>query len=160
MPQPESCSSDCRITGLSASSSSWRTVIGSAATQPNTRHMRGGAKSRSSRLLSLRTTKGVGMTEPKRIWWARPRKLCALERLGGGGRSHRPERRDAEIEYLRETGVRAVISVMATRHNLDEYERAGMAAIHLPVEHGADGVAEVLEVLRRETRKPCAVAIH
>ena len=41
------------------------------------------------------------MAEPRRIWWARPRKLCALERPGGGGRNHRAERRAAEIEYLR-----------------------------------------------------------
>ena len=27
------------------------------------------------------------MREPKRFWWARPRKLCALERPGGGGRT-------------------------------------------------------------------------
>jgi hypothetical protein len=100
------------------------------------------------------------MTEPRRIWWARPRKLCALERPGGGGRSHRPDRRAAEIEYLKEAGVRVVISLMSTRHNLDEYERAGMATIHLPVEHDADGLAEAVDVLRRETRKPGVVAIH
>jgi hypothetical protein len=102
----------------------------------------------------------VVLTEPKRIWWARPRKLCALERPGGGGRSHRSERREAEIEYLKETGVRVVISLMPTRHNIEDYEQAGLDAIHLPVEHDPDGVAEVLEVLRRETRKPGAVAIH
>src|ERR671911_144878 len=39
MPQPESWSSDCRISGFSASSSSCRIETGSAATQPNTRHM-------------------------------------------------------------------------------------------------------------------------
>jgi hypothetical protein len=100
------------------------------------------------------------MTEPKRIWWARPRKLCALERPGGGGRSHRPERRAAEIGYLKAAGVRTVISLMPTRHNLSAYEEAGLDAIHLPVEQDADGLAEVLEVLRRETRKPGAVAIH
>jgi hypothetical protein len=100
------------------------------------------------------------MTEPKRIWWARPRKLCALERPGGGGRSHRPERREAEIEYLQENGVRVVISLMKSRHNFDDYEDAGIAAIHLPVEHDAAGLAEVLEVVRRETRKTGAVAIH
>src|SRR3990170_3422469 len=55
-------------------------------------------------------------TRPKRIWWARPRKLCALERPGGGGRSHRPDRREAEIGYLLERGVRLVISTMRTRH--------------------------------------------
>jgi hypothetical protein len=100
------------------------------------------------------------LTEPKRIWWARPRKLCALERPGGGGRSHRPERREAEIEYLKEAGVRVVISLMSSRHNFDDYERAGIEAIHLPVTHDEDGLAEALDVLRRETRRRGAVAIH
>src|SRR4051794_16003277 len=100
------------------------------------------------------------MTEPRRIWWARPRKLCALERRGGGGRSHRPERRAAEIEYLKEAGVRLVISLMKSRHNLDAYEDAGLEAIHLPVEQDEAGVLEAAEVIRRETRKRGAVAIH
>jgi hypothetical protein len=100
------------------------------------------------------------MTEPKRIWWARPRKLCALERPGGGGRSHRPERREAEIEYLKEAGVRVVISLMATRHNLGDYEQAGLQAIHLPVEQDEAGLLEAVAVVTRETRKRGAVAIH
>lgn len=100
------------------------------------------------------------MTEPRRIWWARPRKLCALERPGGGGRSHRPERRAAEIEYLERAGVRTVISLMATRHNLAHYEEAGLAYVHLPVEEDADGLLEAVEVVRRQTRGPGAVAIH
>ena len=100
------------------------------------------------------------MTEPRRIWWARPRKLCALERPGGGGRSHRPERREAEIEYLKEAGVRTVISLMQSRHNAGAYEDAGIAFVHLPVEQDLDGLLEAVEVVRRETRKPGAVAIH
>jgi hypothetical protein len=100
------------------------------------------------------------MTEPRRIWWARPRKLCALERPGGGGRSHRPERRTAEIEYLKESGIRLVISLMPTRHNIGAYEDAGLEAMHLPVEEDLDGLREAVEVVRRETRKPGAVAIH
>jgi hypothetical protein len=106
------------------------------------------------------TAKGVDLTEPRRIWWARPRKLCALERPGGGGRSHRPERRGDEIEYLKEAGVRVVISLMQTRHNIDAYREAGLEAIHLPVAQDADGLLEAVEVLRRETRKTGAVAIH
>src|ERR687892_334389 len=39
MPQPESCSSDWRMRGFSASTSSCRIETGSADTQPNTRHM-------------------------------------------------------------------------------------------------------------------------
>jgi hypothetical protein len=100
------------------------------------------------------------MTEPKRIWWARPRKLCALERPGGGGRSHRPDRRAEEIQYLRDAGVRVVISCMPTRHNLAAYEEAGLDWIHMPVDEDADGLLEVAEVVRRETRKRGAVAIH
>ena len=135
MPQPESCSSDWRIIGFSASSSSCRIETGSAETQPKTRHMRRrsyrGEVPRRPPSPSNET--GGEMVEPRRIWWARPRKLCALERPGGGGRSHRPERRAAEIEYLKERGVRLVVSVMRTRHNLDAYEAAGLAWLHVPV---------------------------
>lgn len=103
------------------------------------------------------------MTEPRRIWWARPRKLCALERPGGGGRSHRPERREAEIAWLKGHGVRTVVSTMSTRHNLAAYEAAGLEHHHLAVPSAADG-AEALEallpLLRRELRRRGAVAVH
>src|SRR4051812_25132899 len=100
------------------------------------------------------------MTEPKRIWWARPRKLCAMERPGGGGRSHRPDRRASDIAYLKEEGVRVVISLMSSRHNFKDYEAAGLEAIHLPVEQDEAGLIEAVDVVRRETRKRGAVAIH
>jgi hypothetical protein len=101
--------------------------------------------------------------QPRRIWWARPRKLCALERPGGGGRSHRTERRAAEIEYLRARGVRMVVSVMKSRHNLAAYDEAGLGWHHVPVartEDGARALEELLAFLRRETRARGAVAIH
>jgi hypothetical protein len=100
---------------------------------------------------------------PKRIWWARPRKLCALERPGGGGRSHRPERREADIAYLRESGVRTVISTMTTRHNLDAYEQAGLTWHHVPVPdagEAAEALEELLPLLRRRLRPAGAVAVH
>ena len=103
------------------------------------------------------------MNEPRRIWWARPGKLCLLERPGGGGRSHRPERRAADIDYLREAGVRVVISTMTTRHNLADYEAAGLEWHHVPVRDAAEGddaLAEVLRLLRRELRRRGAVAVH
>jgi hypothetical protein len=101
--------------------------------------------------------------EPKRIWWARPRKLCALERPGGGGRSHRPGRRAAEIAYLQERGVRLVVSTMKSRHNLADYEAAGLAWHHVPVPSaaaGAEQLEELLPLLRRELRRAGAVAVH
>ena len=103
------------------------------------------------------------MKEPKRIWWARPRKLCVLERPGGGGRSHRPERRQLEIEWLKTNGVRTVISTMATRHNLTAYEAAGLRWFHVPAADTAsadDALEEVLRILRRELRRAGAVAVH
>src|SRR3954470_15830453 len=82
---------------------------------------------------------GGEMRRPMRIWWARPRKLCALERPGGGGRSHRPERRAAELEYLAERGVRFVISTISTRHNLEAYDAVGLEWHHVPVASCAEG---------------------
>ena len=103
------------------------------------------------------------MSEPRRIWWARRRKLCALERPGGGGRSHRPERRAAEIEYLRGAGVWLVVSTMRSRHNLADYERAGLAWHHVPVTscaHGVEALDELVSLLRRESRRRGAIAVH
>ena len=105
----------------------------------------------------------VKQRDPNRIWWARPRKLCGLERPGGGGRSHRPERRAAEIAYLKAKGVRLCISTMASRHNLGAYDAAGLPWHHVPVEsaqHGADALEELLPLLRRELRPRGAVAVH
>jgi hypothetical protein len=103
------------------------------------------------------------MIEPRRIWWARPRKLLALERPGGGGRSHRPERRDGEIAWLLDRRVRTVVSTMATRHNLQAYEAAGLEWHHVPVPVTADGgpaLDEILGLLRAELRPAGAVAVH
>jgi hypothetical protein len=105
----------------------------------------------------------LAVREPRRIWWARPRKLCALERPGGGGRNHRADRRRAEIEYLRGRGVRLVVSVMRTRHNLAAYEAAGMDWHHVPLrrpEDGAEALEELLPLLRHELRSAGAVAVH
>jgi len=103
------------------------------------------------------------MIEPRRIWWARPRKLLAMERPGGGGRSHRPARREGEIAWLAAHRVRAVVSTMATRHNLAAYEAAGLHWHHVPVPVTADGAAaleEILVLLRTELRAAGAVAVH
>jgi hypothetical protein len=105
----------------------------------------------------------LGMNTPKRIWWARPRKLCALERPGGGGRSHRPDRREADISYLQSCGVRLVVSTMTTRHGLSSYEEAGLEWHWVPVPACAgaeEQFEELLGLLRRECRRRGAVAVH
>jgi hypothetical protein len=103
------------------------------------------------------------MNEPRRIWWARPGKLCLLERPGGGGRSHRPERRAADIAYLKAAGVRLVVSTMPTKHNLADYEAARLEWRHVPVPDSAEGgeaLDQIVRLLRRELRKRGAVAVH
>ena len=99
------------------------------------------------------------MREPKRIWWARPRKLCALERPGGGGRSHRPQRRHEEIEWLKAAGVHTVISTMKSRHNLTAYDEAGLDWLHVPGED-QETLEQLLPILRSKLRRAGAVAIH
>ena len=101
--------------------------------------------------------------QPRTIWWARPRKLCGLERPGGGGRRHRSQRRDAEISYLNRRGVRLVVSTMRTRHNLADYDAVGLAWHHVPVAscaEGAEALDELVALLRRELRAPGAIAVH
>jgi hypothetical protein len=101
--------------------------------------------------------------KPGRIWWPRPHKLCVLERPGGGGRSHRSDLRAAEVAYLEASGVWLVVSTMVTRHNLAEYEVAGLAWHHVPVAscaHAGDALDELLPLLRRELRRRGAVAVH
>lgn len=103
------------------------------------------------------------MQRPKRIWWARNEKLCALERPGGGGRTHRPDRRKAEIAYLKKNGVRLVISTAPSRHNIQAYEDARLDWHHVPVPSCAEGEAaleELLPLLRRELKKKGAIALH
>jgi hypothetical protein len=103
------------------------------------------------------------MNTPHKIWWARPRKLCALERPGGGGRSHRPDRRASDIEYLQAHGVRLVVSLMPTRHNLRDYDEAGLEWVHFPLDSWEAAEREldaVLRLLRGELRRRGAVAVH
>jgi hypothetical protein len=86
-----------------------------------------------------------------------------MERPGGGGRSHRPERRAADIAYLKERGVRLVISTMTTRHGIADYEAAGLDWHHVPVAscaEGAEALEELLPLLRRELKRAGAVAVH
>ena len=86
-----------------------------------------------------------------------------MERPGGGGHSHRPERRAADIAYLKERGVRLVISTMTTRHGIADYEAARLEWHHVPVPscaEGAEALEELLPLLRRELRRAGAVAIH
>jgi len=56
-----------------------------------------------------------------------------------------------------------VISTMKTRHNLADYEAAGLEWHHVPVASAgssADQLEELLPLLRRELKRAGAVAVH
>lgn len=65
--------------------------------------------------------------EPRRYAWIIPERLAVAERPGGGGRSHRRERRAREIAWWRDHGVTTVVSAMRTRHGLADYADSGLA---------------------------------
>ena len=100
--------------------------------------------------------------QPKRIWWARPRKLCGLERPGGGGGATAPSGARRRSPTSRRTGWMCV-STAPSRHNLAAYEAAGLEWHHVPVasaEEGAAALEELLPFLRRRLRSAGAVAVH
>ena len=64
--------------------------------------------------------------EPKRYAWVVPGRVAVAERPGGGGRTHRRERRIAEQAWWRAAGVTAVVSAMRSRHGLADYALDGL----------------------------------
>ncbi len=67
------------------------------------------------------------MIEPRHWVWIVEGRLAIAERPGGGGRSHRVLRRDAELEWWAQMGVDAVVSAMRSRHGLLEAALRGFA---------------------------------
>jgi len=104
------------------------------------------------------------MLEPRTYAWLIPERLAVAERPGGGGRSHRRLRRDAEIDWWAARGVSTIVSCMRTRHGLLDAALAGFAVRWHPLvtpEQGAreiralaDTVAECLDA------EPGAVLVH
>lgn len=84
--------------------------------------------------------------EPRTYAWLVPGRLAVAERPGGGGRSHRITRREAELAWWRDQGVRAVASGMDTRHGLVEAALAGFAVRWFPIPDD-DGAPAALAAL-------------
>jgi hypothetical protein len=60
------------------------------------------------------------MIEPRVYAWLVPGRLAVAERPGGGGRTHRIARREAELAWWAAQGVTTIVSGMRTRHGLLE----------------------------------------
>jgi len=84
--------------------------------------------------------------EPRTYAWLIPGRLAVAERPGGGGRSHRITRRQAELGWWRDQGIRTVVSGMETRHGLLEAALAGFAIRWFPIHDDHRGPGEVAEL--------------
>jgi hypothetical protein len=86
---------------------------------------------------------------PRSFIWIIKDRIAVSERPGGCGDGHRRVRRQEEIIWIRENGFDSVLSLLASDHNLHNYDELGMAWSHLPFGGAVDGVRRLEEVFRR-----------
>lgn len=96
--------------------------------------------------------------------WIVPGSLAIAERPGGGGRSHRVARREAELVWWRDQGVRTIVSCMRSRHALVEYAAGGWGVRWHPLKDVVQARAEIpriaVDVADLMAREPSAVLVH
>ncbi len=80
--------------------------------------------------------------EPAHAWIV-PGVLAVAERPGGGGRSHRVARRQDELAWWQQQGVRSIVSAMRSRHGLVEYAVAGFQVRWHPLKDVVQARAEI-----------------
>jgi hypothetical protein len=96
--------------------------------------------------------------------WLVKDRLAVAERPGGGARTHRRVRREAELDWWADAGVTAIVSGMRTRHGLLESALRGFR-IHwhplLSVDHAVREVpALVRTTLAHVDRDDGGVLVH
>ena len=96
--------------------------------------------------------------------WIVPHTLVVAERPGGGGRSHRVARREVELAWWRDAGVRTIVSGMRSRHALVEYAQSGFAVRWHPLMDVVQARAEIPrlahDVVDAMATEPGAVLVH
>ena len=76
--------------------------------------------------------------QPRNFAWIIKDRLAICERPGGYGDNHRRVRRQEEIIWMREQGFGCVISLLASTHNLHNYDEFGVPYLHRPLPPGDD----------------------
>lgn len=69
---------------------------------------------------------------PRNFTWILKDRLAVSERPGGYGASHRRVRRQEEIIWVRQQGFTAIVSMLASPHNLHAYEELEVPFEHIP----------------------------
>ncbi len=88
---------------------------------------------------------------PRHFSWIIKDKLAVCERPGGYGHNHRKVRRQEEIIWIREQGFTRVVSLIASPHNLHNYDELGVEWVHCPFA-AHDEPARVLGALYPQMR--------
>jgi hypothetical protein len=88
---------------------------------------------------------------PRHFSWVLRDKLAVSERPGGYGQNHRKVRRTEEIIWIREQGFTCVVSLIASPHNLHNYDELGVVWRHAPFT-ATDDAPRVLAALYPDLR--------
>lgn len=83
---------------------------------------------------------------PRNFYWIIKDRLAVCERPGGFGENHRRVRRQEEIIWLRENGFDVVVSLLASEHNLHNYDELEVSWTQLPFSGAEDGAQRLVEV--------------
>lgn len=70
---------------------------------------------------------------PRNFRWVIKDQLAVCERPGGYGENHRRVRREEEIIWITQQGFTCVISLIASTHNLHNYEEHELPYHHRPL---------------------------
>ena len=89
------------------------------------------------------------MNEPRVYAWLVPGRLAVAERPGGGGRTHRIARREAELAWWAAQGITSIVSGMRTRHGLLEAALDGFRVRWHPLIEPEQAAREVPALVER-----------
>ncbi|HJM27265.1 MAG TPA: hypothetical protein QGF11_04790, partial [Acidimicrobiales bacterium] len=83
---------------------------------------------------------------PTAFAWIIQDQIAVCERPGGFGTSHRRVRRQEEIIWIRENNFDTVVSLLASDHNLHNYDELDVAWVQLPFSGADDGLERLVDV--------------
>ncbi|MDP7598483.1 MAG: hypothetical protein QGH55_01690 [Acidimicrobiales bacterium] len=100
---------------------------------------------------------------PTAFAWIIQDQIAVCERPGGFGTSHRRVRRQEEIIWIRENDFDTVVSLLASDHNLHNYDELDVAWVQLPFSGADDGLERLVDVFERfqeMTKDACRIIVH
>ena len=86
---------------------------------------------------------------PRSFFWIIKDQMAICERPGGYGTNHRRVRRQEEIIWIRENDFDVVVSLLASEHNLHNYEELVVPWVHEPYGEAQEGPRRLVQVIER-----------